>query len=1106
MKIDKMKAIRGVLGFALAGVIGGMCHEARADICPSAPQVGVKVEGFWHEQYKKLVCKWMPNCIRQMEAGGKGEELLNLVATGEVLAGKKPSVKFKGCPWSDAYPYNTMEAMCLALEIDPGRDAEFAKGQAFLRRKMEEWIPIILAAQEPCGYIHSFHDLRMQPHFKDASKHEFYVMGYFIEMGVAHYRMTKGKDRRLYDAAIRCADHLDSVFGPAPKRTWLNGHPGLEYALCRLADSVNASEGPGKGDKYARLARHFIRNQHAAAGNNEGWYAAYHQAERPAWEMKEATGHAVRATYFYTAMSALASRLGDGELGKAADRLFDNAINRKEYITGGVGASWKGEAFAGDYDLANNGYCESCASCGMSFWAKEQHRRNPGTLPVDVQERLIYNNLLGSISEDGETFYYQNPLDSNKVRYPWHGCPCCVGNIPRTLLALKDEAYTLGRDGKTLYADHFLSMEGCVGKLSGTSVAVRQETDYPWGGSVKFTLSPEKPAAFAFAFRIPNRTESRLYTAEPYLGGKFELSVNGGKVKAEVRNGYAVVERTWKAGDEVELVVPMDVQRIRCDSRVAANRGRVALQRGPIVYNFEQRDQEIPLDETGVPISAEYKPVRVDGLFGGYFALKGDDGLVAVPNYARLNRGACRSIVWMKEGYSNKENFLALERAAKTEAELDKRTVDYVVPGDEKSEKDHGLTGRNINTGGGMMGGYSQYRWRHAGDGGYFAYTLSVGDDPGPRALVVKYFTREVGRRIFDILVDGKFVYADSLGDSGKFGFAFREIPIPQEILKGKKSVEVRFAAKPGCSAGGIFGLRMVKCPAAAVPAAPAGAVGSSCVTNDLYMVIDISGGPKAKSYPVSYLSAVPNDGAWPNEYKTTKLVLRKISPGSFKMGGAGSVTITKPFYAGVFEVTQKQFQLVMGWNPSVYRGDMRPVEAVGYNTIRGGAAGSQWPKSGAVDNGSFVHAMRVRTGMASFDLPSEAQWEYACRAGTTSDFNNGGSGEVDLRTLGRFNGNMRDGRGGFLEHTTVGSYAPNAWGLYDMHGNVNEWCLDWYGETKSSGTDPKGAASGTYRVYRGGGWYFEPKCCTSSLRNHNPCFGENHNGFRLFCSANEVK
>ncbi len=608
------------------------------------------VGGFWHDHFKRLICRWLPHCIREMEAGGRGEELLNLKAAGEVLAGRKPSVAFKGCPWSDAYPYNTVEAICLALEMDPGDDATLRNAQEFLRSKLEQWIPIILSAQRPSGYIHSYHDLKGVKHFADAGKHEFYVMGYFIEMGIAHFRMTRGRDRRLFDAAIRCADHLDSVFGPAPKRTWLNGHPGLEYALCRLADAVSSAEGAGRGDKYARLACHFIINQHSADGGNNGWFKAYHQSERPAVEMKDATGHAVRATYFYTAMSSLAYRLGNRDLALAANRLFESAIDRKAYLTGGVGASWRGEAFSGDYDLDNSGYCESCASCGMSFWAQEQHRRTAGTRPVDVQERLMYNNLLGAISEDGENFFYQNPLCSTKMRYPWHACPCCVGNIPRTLFALKDLAYSLSSDGRTLFADHFLTIDGSLGKVAGVPLSIRQSTDYPWQGATAFTFAPEKPVEFTFAIRLPNRAESALYKVEPDVGARFTVTLNGKACKAKLSDdGYVRITRKWQSGDRISFEFPMPVQRVRCDERVAANRGRVALQRGPVVYSFEQIDNEMPIAAALVMPAARYESVWRPGLFNGFYALRGDDGLFAVPNFARLNRGAGHTMVWMTE-------------------------------------------------------------------------------------------------------------------------------------------------------------------------------------------------------------------------------------------------------------------------------------------------------------------------------------------------------------------------------------------------------------------------------------------------------------------------
>lgn len=291
----------------------------------------------------------------------------------------------------------------------------------------------------------------------------------------------------------------------------------------------------------------------------------------------------------------------------------------------------------------------------------------------------------------------------------------------------------------------------------------------------------------------------------------------------------------------------------------------------------------------------------------------------------------------------------------------------------------------------------------------------------------------------------------------------------------------------------------------------------------NLYCVVDLSAGPNATKYPVSYLAAEPK-GGWTDEYKTTKLVLRRIEPGTFIMGEdqkdeSHRVTLTKPFYIGVFEVTQKQYRLVTGGTTSKFKGDMRPVERVSYDMIRGKGDGAKWPMSNAVDAGSFTGKFRARTGL-EFDLPTEAQWEYSCRAGTTSEYNNGGDSEEDLKKLGRFAINQKsrgwnesdldfarhrpDGKGGHsANHTVVGSYMPNRWGLYDMHGNVWEWCRDWKGDLTSSLTDPKGVTSGDYRVSRGGGWHIAARFCRSAYRGRgNPDYRNDGNGFRLFMSA----
>ena len=279
-------------------------------------------------------------------------------------------------------------------------------------------------------------------------------------------------------------------------------------------------------------------------------------------------------------------------------------------------------------------------------------------------------------------------------------------------------------------------------------------------------------------------------------------------------------------------------------------------------------------------------------------------------------------------------------------------------------------------------------------------------------------------------------------------------------------------------------------------------------VEDGAYLVVDLSAGADASSYPVTELDAMLAGGFNTDEYKTTKLVLRRIDPGTFMMGGSYQTTLTKPYYIGVFEVTQKQYELVTGSNPSDYKGDKRPVERVWWNTIRGSSDTYNWPDSSAVDANSFMGRLRARTGL-EFDLPTEAQWEYACRAGTTSGYNNGGSTANDLNQLGRYRDNRSDGKGGYTDaHTTVGSYQPNAWGLYDMHGNAWEWCLDWYGSLTDGVTDPGGPSSGSrsFRVVRGGSWSSFANYCSSSYRDYDfyPSYEYYHYGFRLVRTLSE--
>ena len=290
---------------------------------------------------------------------------------------------------------------------------------------------------------------------------------------------------------------------------------------------------------------------------------------------------------------------------------------------------------------------------------------------------------------------------------------------------------------------------------------------------------------------------------------------------------------------------------------------------------------------------------------------------------------------------------------------------------------------------------------------------------------------------------------------------------------------------------------------------------GDLYIGDKAYCVIDVSGGTSAGVYPVMYLDSCPIAG-WSDEYKTTKILLRRIEPGRMTLGDRKPVMLTKPFYVGVFEITQKQYQLVTGSNPSSYKGDMRPVEYVSWNDIRGNSSTYNWPSVTTVDSSSFIGRLQANTGL-NFDLPTESQWEYACRAGTTSYYNNGVTNFIngvllpnmeDLKQLGRFSGNQSDGLGSYSEHAVVGSYSPNVWGLYDMHGNVWEWCLDWSSSVNQvPAADFIGPSSGSYRVRRGGSWRSEKTYCTSSVRSGGfPSDAGCEYGFRLVrnLSSNE--
>lgn len=614
----------------------------------------------WSDRAKEMIVNWIPHCIAQNErtdlTTGEGG-LDNFIEAAKALKGE-PHGKHKGYVFSNAWVHQTVESMCIALMVDPQGDKDIIAAQDKMKTTLERWIPIILAAQEPDGYLQTAYTLRDTSRWKERwsgrgrGNHEGYTAGYFLESAINHYTLTEGKDKRLYNAAKKLADCWVANIGPG-KKPWYDGHQEMEQALVRFGRFVNDMEGKGShGDSYIALAKFLLDNR------KDG--SEYDQSHVPVQQQYEAVGHAVRATYSYSGMADIAAETGDVDYQSAVMSLWDNMVNKKYYITGGIGSGETSEGFGPNYSLRNNAYCESCSSCGLIFFQYKMNLAYHDAKYADLYEETMYNALLGSLDMEAKNFTYTNALSSAQPRYQWHTCPCCVGNIPRTLLMVPTWTYVTGDDG--LYVNMFVGSTIKVERVVGTDVEMVQKTDYPWSGNISMTVNPKVSKEFTLYVRVPNRTTSALYTPIPQVTGIKSLTVNGKAITPEIKNGYAVIRRTWKKGDKVDVVLPMEVQLVTPDQNIEADKGRVALRYGPMIYNVEAVDQDITKTIGTAPFSVEWHPE----LLRGVMTIKGKwaDGspLVAVPNYARLNRDvkptavpeqpASRnpaSIVWIKK-------------------------------------------------------------------------------------------------------------------------------------------------------------------------------------------------------------------------------------------------------------------------------------------------------------------------------------------------------------------------------------------------------------------------------------------------------------------------
>ena len=484
---------------------------------------------------------------------------------------------------------------------------------------LDEVIALVAKAQQTDGYL-NVHYTVVEPdkrwsNLRDC--HELYCAGHLMEAAVAHYEAT-GK-RTLLDVLCRYADHIAKVFGPQRgRKKGYPGHEEIELALVKLYHATGER-------RYLDLSTffvdrrgtqpHYYHKEAKARGEDPQRFWArtyeYNQSHLPCREQSEAVGHSVRAMYLYSGMADIAAETGDAELLAACERLWDSSTSRKMYVTGGVGSSGHGEKFTTDFDLPNRtAYAETCAAIGLIFFAHRMLAIEADARYADVLERALYNGSISGVSLDGKHFFYVNPLasDGTHHRKEWFGCACCPPNIARLLASLG--GYVASTAHGALYV-HLYAAGSLCAAVDGKQVTVAQKTSYPWDGNVKLTLRLDEPATFDLMLRVPGWCP------------KHSVKVNGKRVGHRLVKGYARLSREWQSGDRVELALDMPIERVVAHPKVADDAGKVAIQRGPLVYCLEQCDHAAAVRSMLLPDDARLTAHFDKSLFGGTVVIEG---------------------------------------------------------------------------------------------------------------------------------------------------------------------------------------------------------------------------------------------------------------------------------------------------------------------------------------------------------------------------------------------------------------------------------------------------------------------------------------------------
>ncbi len=572
-------------------------------------------------------------------------------------AGKKAPTNLTEYPFDDSDVFKVIEGVSYALQVKPDPKLELA---------VDSLITIIGEAQEQDGYLYTFRTMKpdkLHPWIgakrweKDPDlSHELYNSGHLYEAAVAHFLST-GK-KTLLNIALKNADLIVKDFGPG-KAAYFPGHQVIEMGLARLYRVTGKKE-------YLALAKFFLD----VRGNGAIRGSEYNQSQKPVTDQHEAVGHAVRAAYMYTGMADVAALTGDATYIKAIDDIWSDVVNKKMYLTGGIGATGAGEAFGAAYHLPNmSAYAETCASIANVYWNNRMFLLHGDAGYIDVMERVMYNGLLSGISQSGTRFFYPNPLASmgQHQRSAWFGCACCISNVTRFMPSVP--GYVYAQDENNLYVNLFMTNKADI-TLPAGKVTIAQETAYPWKGLIKIQVDVQKRTSFALRVRIPGWARQQPVPGDLYRFADnkmvaIPIKINGKEIAYTIEKGYAVFNRGWNKGDVVEMDLPMDVEKVLANEKVKDDQGRFAFQKGPLVYCLEGPDnkdgsvQNIVMGQQTV-VKENYD----EKLLNGVLVLTGDGSATrrqvdntalvktdlqakAIPYYAWSNRGPSEMVVWI---------------------------------------------------------------------------------------------------------------------------------------------------------------------------------------------------------------------------------------------------------------------------------------------------------------------------------------------------------------------------------------------------------------------------------------------------------------------------